>query len=227
MPRNHPKSPRREPSQDRSRRLVAAVVEASAHVLEQHGHEGATIQRIADRAGVSVGSVYQYFGTKAAVLDALTEELLARLLRSVEPAMNEPGRTFAERIERALRAGFGEIRPYPTVLRQLASGTGTGFYARLLRARAQAIDYGQVLLEAHSGGDGFTNPALAARVIVDAAEGLLFNLRREDDAAVIAREGVRLVGAYCDASRLESREKTSREVRGRRVAQPGRPTGAR
>lgn len=199
MRRNHTNPTRREPSQPRSRQLVADVLEAAAHVLEKHGYEGATIARIAERAGVSVGSVYQYFGTKSAVFDALSEELLARLLRSVLPVVDEPGLTFAERIERAFHQGFAVVRPYPTVLRQLASGTGTTFYPRLLRARGQAIAFVESFLAKHSVEGRPVDSALAARVIVDIAEGLVFNLGRADEPSAIAREGARLVEAYCSA----------------------------
>lgn len=201
MRRNHTNPARREPSQARSRQLVADVLEASAHVLEKHGYEGATIARIADRAGVSVGSVYQYFGTKSAVFDALSEDLLARLLGSVLPAVSEPGLTFVERVERAFHEGFAVLRPYPTVLRQLASATGTTFYPRLLRARGQAIAFVELFLASHSIEGRPVDSTFAARVIVDAAEGLVFNLGRTDEPAAVAREGARLVEAYCSACR--------------------------
>jgi AcrR family transcriptional regulator len=119
------------PNQERARVLVAAILEASAHVLEVHGFEGATTARIAQKAGVSVGSLYQYFGTKEALFDALTAELIERLMLAVAPVVAAPDGTVEERIERALDAGFRVIAPYPTVLRQLAAATDTAFEARL------------------------------------------------------------------------------------------------
>ncbi len=56
--------PLKEPKQDRSRETFAAILQAAAHVFEHRGYAGATTNRIAGRAGVSVGSLYQYFPTR-------------------------------------------------------------------------------------------------------------------------------------------------------------------
>jgi len=63
----------RKPAQSRSRQSFAAIVEASAHVLEEQGYKGATTNRIAERAGVSVGTLYQYFRSKDEIFTALIE----------------------------------------------------------------------------------------------------------------------------------------------------------
>jgi AcrR family transcriptional regulator len=77
MPRQSnpsPLKPRRAPSQPRSERMVATLLEAAAQVLETRGLEGFNTNAVAQRAGVSIGSLYQYFPGK----DALTIALLAR-----------------------------------------------------------------------------------------------------------------------------------------------------
>src|SRR4051794_7785660 len=71
MPSQHALKPRRRPSQERSRETVDAIVEAAARVFEGHGYAAGTTNRIAERAGVSVGSLYQYFPNKDAILVAL------------------------------------------------------------------------------------------------------------------------------------------------------------
>lgn len=65
---------RRVPRQERSRKLVAAVREACRQILAEEGHEGLTTARIAERAGVSVGSLYQYFENKEHVLREVVGE---------------------------------------------------------------------------------------------------------------------------------------------------------
>lgn len=67
-------SSRKQPRQARSNDLVAAILEAAAQVLKQEGAPRFTTARVAERAGVSVGSLYQYFPNKAAILFRLQQE---------------------------------------------------------------------------------------------------------------------------------------------------------
>ena len=76
-----PTSPRKSALQQRSRATVDALVEATARVLVKDGFEKTSTNRIAEVAGVSVGSLYQYFPSKeslvAAVIDRHNEEIMA------------------------------------------------------------------------------------------------------------------------------------------------------
>ena len=73
MSRELPVTPRKEPRQQRARATVDAILLAAAHILKTEGFERATTNRIAERAGVSIGSLYQYFPNKGAVVAALRE----------------------------------------------------------------------------------------------------------------------------------------------------------
>jgi AcrR family transcriptional regulator len=77
----------KQPQQARSEELVATILEAAVRVLEQEGASRFTTARVAEKAGVSVGSLYQYFPNKASILFRLqsdewrqTIELLRRIL---------------------------------------------------------------------------------------------------------------------------------------------------
>lgn len=76
---------RKKPRQQRSRQMVDALIEATARAISQRGLEGLTTHHIAEQANVSVGSLYQYFEDKDALVDALltklTEEIVAALHR--------------------------------------------------------------------------------------------------------------------------------------------------
>lgn len=81
-------SSRRQPKQARSSDLVGAILEAAIQVLAKEGARRFTTTRVAERAGVSVGSIYQYFPNKAAILFRLqsdewlqTSAMLARILQ--------------------------------------------------------------------------------------------------------------------------------------------------
>jgi len=66
---------RKHPQQQRSRELVKALIDATANVIQQQGLDNTTTARIAEVAGVSVGSLYQYFGDKDGLIEALMESL--------------------------------------------------------------------------------------------------------------------------------------------------------
>jgi AcrR family transcriptional regulator len=79
MPRKHGLNARKQPLQERSRETVTVILEAAARILETRGLEGYNTNVIAERAGVSIGSLYQYFPNK----DALTLALIGNFEREL------------------------------------------------------------------------------------------------------------------------------------------------
>jgi AcrR family transcriptional regulator len=79
--------PRRTPRQGRSRETYEAIVEAGAQVFERYGYAAGTTNRIAQRAGVSIGSLYQYFPNKDALVLELCRRHIAQLNQTAEPAL--------------------------------------------------------------------------------------------------------------------------------------------
>jgi AcrR family transcriptional regulator len=93
MPNPHPQQrarPRKTPKQARSRATVDAIVEAAARILERQGGEGFSTNAVAERAGVSIGSLYQYYPTKDALIGALIVRETAELVEEAEAAMGQP-----------------------------------------------------------------------------------------------------------------------------------------
>jgi AcrR family transcriptional regulator len=78
--------PRKMPTQARSTVTVEAISEATIQVLLSHGAERLTTTRVADRAGVSVGTLYQYYPNKRALLFAMFEDHMNKVARAVETA---------------------------------------------------------------------------------------------------------------------------------------------
>lgn len=70
-------SPRKQPVQHRSKATVDAILAAAAQVFEAHGYAAGTTNRIAVKAGVSIGTLYQYFPSKEAIAVALLEQHIA------------------------------------------------------------------------------------------------------------------------------------------------------
>src|SRR6476661_9955500 len=87
-------SSRKQPQQARSTELVATILEAAIQVLTREGAQRFTTARVAEKAGVSVGSLYQYFPNKAAILFRLQSDewhQTTELLRSIlEDARRPP-----------------------------------------------------------------------------------------------------------------------------------------
>ena len=75
---------RKRPRQARSVVMVSNILEAAARILEVEGMVGFNTNAIAERAGVSVGSVYQYFPSKGAVLVELIRQMRAALVESLQ-----------------------------------------------------------------------------------------------------------------------------------------------
>ncbi len=77
-------SPRKKPRQARSEATVDAIFEATLQLLVADGIRRLTTTRVAERAGVSVGTMYQYFPNKNALVYALNERYLTRLADRIE-----------------------------------------------------------------------------------------------------------------------------------------------
>src|SRR5215468_1795298 len=82
-------NPRRRPRQARAQATVDAIIQATARVLIEDGYDRASTNRIAQAAGVSIGSLYQYFPSKEALVSALVDEHVSRMLSVVERALGD------------------------------------------------------------------------------------------------------------------------------------------
>lgn len=82
------------PKQARAKATVNAIIQASAQVLVENGYAGMTTNSVAERAGVSIGSVYEYFPGKEAIVAAVATQLVQAMLKEMEAALQR-----AERLE--------------------------------------------------------------------------------------------------------------------------------
>src|SRR5262249_41095626 len=87
-------NPRKNASQERSRATVDALIEATARILVREGFDSASTNRIAEKAGVSVGSLYQYFPGKEALVAAVIDRHHQETMQVVRDTLAEvPGST--------------------------------------------------------------------------------------------------------------------------------------
>ncbi len=83
------KTARKQPRQARSQATVHAVLEAAIQVIEREGVDAATTTRIAEVAGVSIGTLYQYFSHRDAIFNALQDREFARALGLMQSVLSE------------------------------------------------------------------------------------------------------------------------------------------
>jgi len=84
-------SPRKKPAQKRSRATVDAIVEATARVLVRDGYDSLSTNRVAKEARVSVGSLYQYFPGKEALVAAVMEQYASRMQENIAARLQNAG----------------------------------------------------------------------------------------------------------------------------------------
>ncbi|MCP2072299.1 UNVERIFIED_ORG: AcrR family transcriptional regulator [Pseudomonas lini] len=97
-------SSRKQPRQARSTELVSAVLQAAVQVLATQGARRFTMARVAERAGVSVGSVYQYFPNKAAILFRLQSDEWRQTCEMLRNILQDNGKLPFERLRTLVQA---------------------------------------------------------------------------------------------------------------------------
>jgi AcrR family transcriptional regulator len=205
MARKPPTKPRKHASQARSRATVDALIEATARILVKEGFDKASTNRIAEVAGVSVGSLYQYYPGKEALVVAVIERHNRELMQVVRGALAEVA---AQPIEKAVRrlvaAAIDAHRVDPRLHRVLAEQlprTGRLENVETFNREAYALFKGY--LESRRDELRVVDVGLAAFVCVTSIEALTHTavLHRSDmlgDEAVgtLVDEATRLVVGY-------------------------------
>ena len=174
-------APRKLPRQSRSAMTVDAIIEAAARILEHGGVDGYTTNNVAERAGISIGSLYQYFPNK----DAITRALIEREARAV-----------AADAERALASA--DLQAALTAL--VAVAVGHQFrrprLALLLEAEEERLEHA-LDLDAEASG---VRTVLAARLLSEASVAA---------ADAVASDVMRVIRAFSDAAAARGAADTS------------------
>ena len=85
------KTARKLPKQARSKATVTAVLDATIRILDREGPDAATTTRIAEVAGISIGTLYQYFSHRDAILDALQDREFERAMELMQRVLGSTG----------------------------------------------------------------------------------------------------------------------------------------
>lgn len=174
MPRLRPLKPRKSPKQSRSRVTVDAIVEATAQLLRERGPDGTTTARIAQRAGTSVGSLYQYFPTREALVAAIATRHLDAMLGALGAALGPDAleapldRVVSGLVTGAIEAHAADPRLHAALVTELARAGATDF-AKTTHAQLEALVAGLLASRTDLRLD---DPALAAFLLVRLVDGL-------------------------------------------------------
>jgi AcrR family transcriptional regulator len=174
MARRPPTNPRKKASQERSRATVDALVEATARILVKEGFDKASTNRIADKAGVSVGSLYQYFPCKEALVAAVMERHNRELMRVARKTLAEVVSQPLEKAARKLVAAAIEAhRIDPKLHRVLAEQIPrTGKLENIEAFNRETYGMFRAYLESHRQELRAVDLDLAAFMVVTSIEAL-------------------------------------------------------
>lgn len=179
MPRTAAKPARRRAKQARAQQTIAVVLEAAAQVLQREGYAGATTNRIAERAGVSVGTIYQYFADKEQIFDTLIRREIEGLLGLLQRVAFDPDESIADGLRRLLQL-LVQARPdAPVLYRSLEHVPNALFRRRVAEARGSVITWVREFLASHQREIRVPDLDVAAFVVVAAAEGVAINASPE------------------------------------------------
>lgn len=194
---------RKQPRQQRAAQTRRDILDAAARVFGEHGYAAGTTNRIAAAAEVSIGSLYQYFPNKDAILAALTDAhidagtaLLADRLRAGLPdALDDLVRLF-------VRAAIDHHRDDPALHRVLfeEAPRSAALLARLRETESRGVAGVAALLRSHPEVT-HPDPEFAARLTVATVESLVHRLIAAPvDTDQLEDEMVRLLSSYLGAS---------------------------
>jgi len=197
--------PRKTASQDRSRATVDALVEATARILVKEGFDKASTNRIADVAGVSVGSLYQYFPSKEALVLAVVERHQREIMEAVESELAE---VLALPVEKAVRklvtVAVKAHRVNPQLHRVLAEQIPRiGKLEKLESFNRGYLTLFKTYLESHRNETRVDDFELASFICVTSVEALTHNavlhhskLLSDDMMETLIDESARLITGY-------------------------------
>jgi len=205
MARRSLTNPRKQASQERSRATVDALIEATARILVREGYDRASTNRIAQEAGVSIGSLYQYYPSKEALVAAVIDRHTQDLMRVVRVALADTATLPIEKAVRKLVAvAIDAHRIDPRLHRVLAEQIPrTGRLAKVEAFNRETYTLFKQYLESRRDEIRAVDLGLAAFVCVTSIEALTHTavLHRSEmlsDKAVgtLVDEATRLVVRY-------------------------------
>ena len=189
---------RKAPLQQRSRATVDTIVEAATRVLARRGWARFTTNEIAEVAGVSVGSLYQYFPNKLAIAEAIRQRHLEEVLEALAGPGEEEPVTLERRVARFVDGVVAAHSIDQVLHRVLVDEVPLAPRSTYPEFEAEYQRRYRALVAESAGPDPDADGDTAARMLSSAVEGAVHAAARRGDlgAPAMRTELVRLVLAY-------------------------------
>jgi AcrR family transcriptional regulator len=207
VPTKTPTNPRKSASQERSRLTVNALLDATARILVREGFDKASTNRIAAVAGVSIGSLYQYFPSKEAVVAGLIDRHRCEIMQAVRgelaEAMTLP---VAQAVRKLVRVAVKGHRIDPKLHRALTEQIPrVGRLEKVETFNRENFAVFRAYLERHRGEVRPADLELAAFVCVTSIEALTHTavlhhkIASDEEVEALVDEATHLVVGYLTA----------------------------
>lgn len=166
---------KRQAKQDRSRATIDVILQAATHVLVKEGYEGTNTNRIAEFAGVSIGSIYQYFADKESIIAELIEIHINKIMAVLIVKFNSLNKVPLQDGIRILIHSMIEARSVDPKLRRVFDEQlpKAGKLLRLREYENQAVEMLKNYLQLKKSEVKVKNLDMAAFISVYAVEGIL------------------------------------------------------
>ncbi|WP_105636880.1 TetR/AcrR family transcriptional regulator [Cronobacter dublinensis] len=181
-------APRKLPRQARSRALVEAIIEATARIFERAGPAACTTNAVAEKAGVSIGSLYQYFPNRRALTAALVARERGQLVAAFSAAATRPAAQ--ERLSAMIHAAVAYDFARPALAAALDGEEEAPAFAPHQQETLAALHRCVMAAIGHDETAAWDVIALAQGMIAMAAR------RSESDGPALARRIERAVFGY-------------------------------
>jgi AcrR family transcriptional regulator len=208
-------SPRKAPRQSRSQATVTAILDATAHILIGRGFAAASTNAVAERAGVSVGSLYQYFPNKDALVSALRvrhgEQMMAVIQRALTKAMDATlVDALAGLVEATVEAHRVDADLHRVLEEQLGSMDVDALHDEYTDVMEDRI---VALLVRHRDEIGAPDLKLAAFMLMRAAHGLIHAIVRERPKGISLKQATQEIVSMMTAYLTGARAAASQTMR--------------
>ena len=200
-----PVNPRKSPRQSRSQATVEAILQAAAHILIKDGYQAFNTNHVVQRAGVSIGSLYQYFPNKDALIAELKLQHVAKTKDAIDDLEFSPDRPLTDIISQIVRNHIALHKVDPELHHVLSEQVARlGGLDRQDKMLTEIQDKVLWMLNTHSSTKSLKYPKLVMLMTVTTVEAVthnaMLNNRELLDTDLFQTELIRMILTFIEGA---------------------------